>query len=66
MRSVAASHTSITVSTFIERPACPNCGDLLYAAVGTRFLGHGLLCNTWSCDVCEHEFRTSVEIPDAE
>ena len=47
-----------------RRPACPRCGEMLFAAAGTEFLGQGHVRNTWSCDNCAHEFRTSVAMPD--
>lgn len=47
----------------IGRPACPRCGDTLFAATATKFLGEGLIQNTWSCESCDHEFRSMVEVP---
>lgn len=46
-----------------QRPACPQCGDMLFAAAATEFLGHGKIRNTWSCDSCDHEFRTAFAVP---
>lgn len=46
-----------------QRPACPRCGDMLFAASATEFLGHGEIRNTWSCESCEHEFRTALALP---
>lgn len=48
---------------FFRRPACPRCGDSLFAASATEFLGHGEIRNTWSCETCEHEFRTACAVP---
>lgn len=45
-----------------QRPACPRCGDRLFAAAATEFLGHGIR-NTWCCESCEHEFRTAFALP---
>lgn len=47
----------------LQRPACPRCGDTLFAAAATEFLGKGQIRNVWSCDTCEHEFRTAVALP---
>jgi hypothetical protein len=46
-----------------QRPACPQCGDMLFAASATEFLGHGKIRNTWSCESCDHEFRTAWALP---
>ncbi len=46
-----------------RRPVCPSCGNLLFAAAATEFLGHGKISNIWSCDRCEHEFRTAFAVP---
>ena len=46
-----------------RRPACPHCGETLFAAAATEFLGNGRIRNTWSCDSCEHEFRTATAVP---
>ena len=46
-----------------RRPACPRCGDMLFAASATEFLGQGKILNTWSCESCEHEFRTAFAMP---
>lgn len=46
-----------------RKPICPSCGDALFAAAGTEFLGKGLIRNTWSCESCDHEFRTAIALP---
>ena len=46
-----------------RRPACPSCGNLLFAAAATEFQGQGKITNVWSCDHCEHEFRTALAVP---
>jgi len=46
-----------------QRPACPRCGDTLFAAAATEFLGQGRIRNTWSCDSCDFEFWTAVALP---
>jgi hypothetical protein len=43
-----------------RRPACPSCGDMLFAAAATEFLGKGQIRNTWSCESCDHEFHTAL------
>jgi hypothetical protein len=48
---------------FFLRPACPRCGDMLFAAAATEFLGDGKIRNTWSCDACAHEFRVALVVP---
>jgi hypothetical protein len=46
-----------------RRPVCPSCGDMLFAAAATEFLGQGKISNIWSCDTCDHEFRTALAVP---
>lgn len=62
MRGYIATHTGLAVTGILGRPACPNCGEMLFAAVATEFRGKGRICNSWICDSCDHEFRTAVEI----
>ena len=62
MRDNIAMHTGFAVSGILGRPACPRCGDMLFAAVATEFRGKGRICNSWICDSCDHEFSTSVRI----
>lgn len=47
-----------------RRPICPSCGDPLFAAAATEFLGHGKITNIWACDTCEYEFRTAHAVPN--
>ena len=47
-----------------RRPACPRCGDTLFAAsAAAMFLDKGKIKNTWSCETCEHEFCTALALP---
>ncbi len=46
-----------------RRPACPSCGERLFAAWATEFLGDGTILNSWSCESCEYEFRTAFALP---
>ena len=62
MRDNIAMHTGLAVSGILGRPACPRCGDMLFAAVATEFRGKGRVHNSWICESCEHEFCTAVEI----
>jgi len=48
-----------------QRPACPNCGDMLFAAKATEFLGGGHVRHTWSCESCDHEFATLLDLPES-
>jgi len=36
---------------------------MLFAAAATEFLGQGKITNIWSCDTCDHEFRTALAMP---
>jgi ribosomal protein L37AE/L43A len=47
-----------------RRPVCPSCGETMFAAAATEFLGRGKITNIWKCDSCEHEFRTALALPD--
>ena len=62
MRDDIAMHTGLAVSGILGRPACPRCGDMLFAAVATEFRGKGRIHNSWICDSCDHEFCTAVQI----
>lgn len=57
------NHSDVTFMAVFARPACPRCGEQLFAASATEFAGRGLIIHTWSCDECDHEFRTAVRIP---
>ena len=61
MRNIA-THTGLAVTGILGRPACPRCGEMLFAAVATAFHGTGRIHNSWVCESCEHEFSTAVEI----
>ncbi|GIK82376.1 MAG: hypothetical protein KJZ73_12965 [Pseudorhodoplanes sp.] len=63
MRIDSATQTGVTVSNLLGRPHCPQCGETLFAATATEFLGRGRLVNTWSCDACDHVFQTMVKVP---
>ncbi len=59
------THSDQAYVACLRRPACPACGECLFAASATEFTV-GMIVNTWTCDACEHEFRTSVRIPSAD
>lgn len=56
----------VTVNEILGRPACPQCGEMMFAAIATQFMGRGRISNSWSCEACDHEFETSVQmsLPD--
>jgi hypothetical protein len=58
--------SGVTVTQILGRPVCPSCGETMYAAVETQFLGRGRISNRWSCEACDHQFQTSLELPFAE
>ena len=47
---------------YSRRPACPRCGEALFAPEIAEFAGNGRIRHTWFCDDCDHAFRTCVEI----
>jgi ribosomal protein S27AE len=63
MRVQTELPAGVTVNEILGRPACPRCGEMMFAAVATQFLGRGLISNRWSCEACEHEFQTSLQLP---
>jgi len=63
LTDVPASHASLTLLPFSQRPACPCCGDALFAATATEYFGNGRIRYSWSCEICQHEFQTAVEMP---
>jgi hypothetical protein len=44
----------------VERPACPECGDLLLAPEVSEFIADGRVRHLWSCEACGSAFRTTV------
>lgn len=52
----------VTVNEILGRPSCPHCGEMMYAAIATQFMGRGRISNSWSCEACEHEFETSLQL----
>lgn len=59
---VHTTHSDRAYMACLRRPNCPACGESLIAATATEFT-EGLIVHTWSCDSCEHEFRTNVPVP---
>jgi hypothetical protein len=47
---------------FSERPACTQCGNCLVAPKIAAFASDGRIWHTWSCDRCDHEFVTCVDL----
>jgi hypothetical protein len=58
-----ASRYGLALYPFFQRPACPCCGDTMFAATATEYFGQGLIRHSWSCEICLHEFQTAVELP---
>jgi len=50
---------------YLERPACPRCGDMLLAAEASTLVARGLIRNSWSCDSCGHDFVTAIRLSPA-
>jgi ribosomal protein S27AE len=60
---VPASRSGLALFPFFQRPACPRCGDTMFAATATEYFGQGRIHHSWSCEICQHEFQTAVEMP---
>lgn len=60
---VRASRLDVTLLPFFQLPTCPHCGDTMFAATATEYAGNGRIHHSWSCESCQHEFRTAVEMP---
>lgn len=56
----------VTVNEILGRPSCPRCGDMMFAAIATQFMGRGWISNSWSCESCDHAFETSLQMSLAE
>ena len=61
-----SNRPDVTPMAIFRRPACPRCGNMLFAAAATAFAGKGRILHTWSCDRCDHEFHTTFEVPSRE
>jgi hypothetical protein len=46
----------------LATPACPYCGDRLLAPEVSEFVDGGKIRHHWSCDSCDGESRTSIEL----
>ncbi len=44
------------------RPKCPRCGSVLLVAEESEFNLKGRIRHLWSCDDCDHEFMTSINL----
>ena len=62
--SISDSHRDHVMLAFFPRPSCPHCGDIMFAATATEYVGRGHIRYFWSCESCNHEFETAVDIPD--
>jgi hypothetical protein len=62
---VHTTHSDRAYVACLRRPNCPACGEGLFAASATEFI-EGLVVHTWTCDACEHQFRTAVTVPGAQ
>lgn len=58
-----ATPTAVPLIWRPKRPLCPRCGETMVAPEIAEFAGCGRIRHTWTCEACEHEFRTSVQIP---
>ena len=47
---------------FSGRPVCTRCGNCLVAPKTAAFAGEGRIWHTWSCDECDYEFVTCVDL----
>jgi hypothetical protein len=45
-----------------RRPKCLRCGSVLLIAEESAFNLRGRIRHAWSCDVCTHEFVTSIAL----
>lgn len=55
---------ALALTPFFPRPLCPRCGEAMFAAIATSYFGDGRIRHSWSCDACQHEFETAVEVPE--
>lgn len=46
----------------LGRPECPHCGSPVLMAERSAFDPDGCIRHVWACDVCAHEFVTSVRV----
>jgi hypothetical protein len=55
-------HSAHECRRYLQRPACPRCGDTLMAAAASELVARGHIRNSWSCDSCGHDFVTAVRL----
>jgi ribosomal protein S27AE len=49
----------------MQKPACPKCGDLPFAATAMDVFDQGHVRHYWSCDRCDFKFSTDFDLPPA-
>ena len=47
---------------YFGNPTCPRCGEELMAPESSQFAGENCIHHTWSCDSCDHEFHTTIDL----
>ena len=55
-------HSAHDIRRYLQRPACPRCGDTLMAAAASELVGRSCIRNSWSCESCGHHFVTAVRL----
>jgi transcription elongation factor Elf1 len=65
MRSHHLSATGHALERCWQWPACPNCGELLLAAVSSALIDRGHIRHLWACDACGYSFPTAVRLQAA-
>jgi len=60
-----AAPAAFIFARYLNRPHCPQCGQLQFAPVRSDFAGEELILHAWLCDDCGTEFRTRLEFRSA-
>ena len=52
---------SVLAFTCLNRPRCPDCGDVQLVPERSEFAGDSVVRHAWWCEACGSEFETEIE-----
>lgn len=60
---VSTKLPKLPLIALFQRPACPRCGEGMFAATAVEYVAPDRMRHSWSCESCGHEFRTATQMP---